>query len=339
MMLDSQQDSSARSKNATRIVETVLGPIDARQLGFCQVHEHLFIESGFPETVVSSLRIDDYCLTVAELHAYRKAGGQSLVDAQPVGCGRMARNLSLASEETGVNIIGSTGFHKLVFYPHHHWIHTARCRDLAELFKDELKRGMYCDGNESWPRKQTSSRAGVIKVATDSEGMTAEYRKLFQAAASTGYDTSIPVICHTEMGSGALDQIEFLNKCGIPSDRIIVCHLDRTLDLPYHKEVASTGVFLEYDTIGRPRYHCDEEEIELIISMLEAGFERQLLLSLDTTRERFAAYGGRIGLDYLLDSFIPQLMAGGVSSSTVHMLTVENPAAALSCKCEVYTEG
>ena len=73
--------------------------------------------------------------------------------------------------------------------------------------------------------------------------------------------------------------------------------------------------------------------------MLEAGFERQLLLSLDTTRERFAGYGGRIGLDYLLDSFIPQLVACGVSSSTVHTLTVENPAVALSRKREVSTEG
>lgn len=338
-MFDSRQDNFARYNNATQIVETVLGPIHARQLGFCQAHEHLFIESGFPETVVPSLRIDDYCLTIAELNSYRKAGGLSLVDAQPVGCGRMARNLVLASEETGVNIIASTGFHKLVFYPHYHWIHTAKCRNLAELFKDELKQGMYCDGNESWPRKQISSRAGVIKVATDFQGMTAEYEKLFLAAACAGYETSIPIICHTEMGSGALDQIEFLTGCGIPSNRIIVCHLDRALDLSYHKEVGSTGVFLEYDTIGRPKYHCDEEEIELIISMLEAGFERQLLLSLDTTRERLSSYGGRIGLDYLLDSFIPQLVACGVSSSTVHTLTVENPAVALSRKREVSTEG
>lgn len=338
-MLDSRQDSSARCKNVTQTVETVLGPIDARQLGFCQAHEHLFIESGFPETVVPSLRIDDYRLTVAELHVYRNAGGKSLVDAQPVGCGRMARNLLAASEETRVNIIASTGFHKLIFYPHYHWIHTVRCQDLAELFKNELTRGMYCDGNESWPREQTSSCAGVIKVATDSQGMTAEYKKVFPAAACAGYETSVPIICHTEMGSGALDQIEFLTGCGIPSNRIIVCHLDRALDLSYHREVASTGVFLEYDTIGRPKYHCDEEEIGLIISMLEAGFERQLLLSLDTTGERLSSYGGRIGLDYLLDSFIPQLVACGVSSSTVHTLTVENPAVALSRKREVSTEG
>jgi predicted metal-dependent phosphotriesterase family hydrolase len=336
MMPDSQQEGAAKSKNTTRMVETVLGPIDAAQLGFCQAHEHLFIESGFPGTITPSLRIDDYCLTVAELHTYRKAGGQSLVDAQPVGCGRMARNLKPASEEAGVNIIGSTGFHKLVFYPHYHWIHTAKCRDLAELFKDELNQGMYCDGNESWPREQMPSRAGVIKAATDFEGVTAEYEKLFLAAASASHETSSPVICHTEMGSGALDQIVFLNKCGIPSDRIIVCHLDRTLDLPYHKEVASTGVFLEYDTIGRPKYHLDKEEIELIVSMLDAGFSRQLLLSLDTTRERLSSYGGRIGLNYLLDSFIPQLTACGVSSSTVHMLTVDNPAAALSRKGHRY---
>lgn len=315
---------------STPIVETILGPISCDDLGFCHAHEHMFIAAGYNETVVASLRIDNYRLTVEELERYRAAGGMSLVDAQPVGCGRMAHCLTRASVETRVNIIASTGFHKLEFYSPNHWIHSSSQDELTELFISELVQGMYSDGDHKWPSQRLAARAGVIKAAIGSQGPSEEYIRLLEAAAAASCATSVPLLCHTEMGEGAIELVKFLRARSVPKTKIIVCHLDRIGDVPLNKEVASTGVYLEYDTIGRFKYHSDEDEIDLIHHMVDAGFEDQLLLGLDTTRERLASYGGGIGLDYLKTSFVPKLLKSGLPAGCIRKMTIDNPAAAFA---------
>jgi predicted metal-dependent phosphotriesterase family hydrolase len=315
----------------TLLIETVLGPMHCDELGFCHSHEHVFIAPGYWETVVPSLRIDDYRLTIEELERYRSSGGLSLVDAQPVGCGRMARYLVYASRETGVNIIASTGFHKLEFYPPGHWIHTASPEQLAELFIGELTLGMYSDGDHVWPSKRLAARAGVIKIAIGAEGLlSSEYQRLLDAAVCAHRETSASLLCHTEMGKDAVELGLWLMASGVKARSIILCHLDRVSDMELSKAAASTGVYLEYDTIARSKYHSDEEEASLICSMVDAGFADQLLMGLDTTRERLSSYGGGIGLDYLKTSFIPLLLSHGLSSKDVQKMMVANPAAAFA---------
>ncbi len=311
-------------------IETVLGSISPQNLGFCQAHEHLFIASGHCETIVPSLRIDDYELTVEEIKRYRDVGGVSLVDAQPIGCGRMVRWLVRASAETKVNIIASTGFHKLEFYPPGHWIRSASQDELTELFINELTQGMYSDGDHEWPSRRFTAKAGVIKVAVGSEGPSDDYLRLLEAAVDASNATSCSLLCHTEPGNGAIELVKFLRANGVPEKSIIICHLDRVIDVRLSKEIASEGVYLEYDTIGRFKYHSDEEEVDLILTMIDAGFEDQLLLGLDTTRERLASYGGSIGLDYLKTRFIPKMLQSGVSVGCLEKMTVVNPAKAFA---------
>jgi phosphotriesterase-related protein len=96
-------------------------------------------------------------------------------------------------------------------------------------------------------------------------------------------------------------------------------------DYAVHEAVAETEAMLEYDTIGRFKYHDDESERRLILHMLEKGYEKQLLLSLDTTAERLTSYGGAIGLTYLIRVFLPLLRQQGVPEDVVRTLTVDNP--------------
>lgn len=49
----------------------------------------------------------------------------------------------------------------------------------------------------------------------------------------------------------------------------------------------------------------------LLRHMCERGYAQRLLLSLDTTAQRMAAYGGEISLCYLLERFLPRLEAAG----------------------------
>jgi predicted metal-dependent phosphotriesterase family hydrolase len=220
----------------------------------------------------------------------------------------MPEELRAASQRVGVNIIASTGFHKLIFYPSNHWIHSLGESELEKLYTDEINDGMYSGGESGFPACRTGIKPGVIKSAADIDGVTGAYRKLFKAAAASSLKTGVPIICHTEMGAHALEIADFLLSLGVAPQSIILCHLDRQLgDIDRKLEVAKTGVFLELDTIGRFKYHSDDDEVKLIKTLIASGYENQLLLGLDTTRARMKSYGGSIGLEYIIRSFLPQM--------------------------------
>lgn len=321
------------AENYKAAIQTVRGRIHPEQLGYCQCHEHLFIARGKSFAINPALLMDELDKSVYELERYKKLGGCSIVDAQPVGCGRMAPHLLEASLRTGVNIIASTGFHKAIFYPEKHWIFNKDVDYFTELYTNELREGMYIGGDNEAPDKTIPAKCGIIKTALDVCGITGNYEKLFAAAADASMITGIPIICHIEKGSNPFELIEYMIHRSIPMNKLILCHLDRTECNPeYHMEIAKAGVYLEYDTIGRFKYHSDDMELKLIYGMTEKGFAGQILMGLDTTRERLKSYGGAIGLDYLLTTFIPLMKSYGFDDETINRLAIDNPAQALECQ-------
>jgi phosphotriesterase-related protein len=308
-----------------RIITTVSGDINPSVLGFCQSHEHLSIARSF-HTAGLQQYIDDPEKNISELMLYYSAGGRALVDAQPVGCGRDAEMLARISKKSGVHIIASTGFHKLSFYYENHWLHSAGEDELRDLFISELNQGMYLDGDTAFPSRQGSIKAGQIKTALDTENLSPRYQKLFTAAAEAAKAADCAFMVHIERDSDPLQLAGFLARLGLPGDRIIFCHLDRAVtDINVHKEICEQGIYLEYDTIGRPKYHDDEKEIAIILELLKAGYEKQLLMSLDTTRSRLASYGGAPGLAYILNVFIPMLLQKGITETQIREFFIENP--------------
>ncbi|MFP3088887.1 hypothetical protein LQZ21_00990 [Treponema sp. TIM-1] len=310
-----------------KVITTVLGDIAPGELGFCQSHEHLCITGAGDFPVKPEERIDDREKGREEAELYRKAGGDALVDAQPLGCGRDALVLREISQKSGVRIIASTGFHKMAYYSEGHWIHRAGTDELTRLFIEELQGGMYLDGDRSYPRNQGPGRAGQIKTALDAEGLTPRYQKLFAAAAEAAKVCGCALMAHIEKGSDPVGLSDYLFKQGLAPNALIFCHLDRAVaDIAVHREICGRGITLEYDTIGRPKYHDDEREVAIITEMLEAEYENQLLMSLDTTRARLRSYGGTPGLSYIRDEFIPLLRRRGVSETQIGAFFEGNPA-------------
>lgn len=314
-------------------IRSILGDIEASSLKYCQCHEHLFIASGLSEKLNPVLLIDDYEKTYIEVVEYYKNGGRSIVDAQPLGCGRMAQNLLKLSRETNVHIICSTGFHKLLFYDDNHWIHNITSEEFAKLMIEEIEHGLYIDGDESYPKKQIRYQAGMIKTAVDYQGIDPIYEKYFQAAAVASKKTGIPIQCHIENAKTADKVISFFQGYNIKTNQIILAHMDRNIN--YKKEAINAlekGVFLQCDTIARYKYHSDQDEINWLKSLCNAGFSKQLLIGLDTTRARLRAYGGEVGLSFILEKFIDNLLENGFDLKTIKELTVNNPQRALSIK-------
>ena len=310
-----------------RKTTTVLGEIAPEELGFCHSHEHLCIVRSLEK----NLLINDYEKSLQELGLYFQAGGRSLVDAQPVGCGRDAGMLAGISENSGIHIIASSGFHKLSYYPENHWLRSCTEDNLVRLFVDELEQGMYLDCDTAFPRQQGCAKAGQIKTALDTEGLTPGYQKLFIAAAEAAKITGCTLMAHIEQNSDPLSLAAFLDKQGLPSHRQIFCHLDRAIaDISIHKEICERGIYLEYDTISRPKYHNDEKEADIIMEIVNAGYEKQLLMSLDSTRARLQSYGGSPGLVYILKQFIPYLLCRGLTQAQINSFFVNNPAQVFS---------
>ncbi len=314
-------------------VRTVLGDIPGEKLGVCQCHEHLFLEMDKSYEISKVLYMDDLKKSTDELRSYREAGGSLVVDCQPVAAGRMAENLITASRDSGVHIVASTGFHKTVFYYGDAYIFHRDEQYITDLYRSEIEKGMISSKQDGY--RPLSACAGVIKTAVDSGGIVADatYEKLFSAAASAAAATGAPVICHIEQGADALGVIDFYARRGITPERLLICHLDRArYDAVYHKEVLETGAYLEYDTINRTKYLSNEQEIALICRMIEEGYEDKLLLSLDTTNQRLRAYGGDMGLDYILKEFAPMLREAGVGNESILKMQSLNARKALKIK-------
>jgi phosphotriesterase-related protein len=237
----------------------------------------------------------------------------------------------------------------MIYYPEDHWIFKAGADELTRFYLTELQAGMCREETLSAPRSgsspepgmpagdgascggQNTGRAGQIKTALEEGPLDRQSQKLFAAAAAAARESGCAVMVHVEPEAAPAALADFLQKQGLPSSRLIFCHLDRAVgDLGVHQELFRRGAYLEYDTIGRPKYHSDEREAEIVLEMAEAGFAGQILMSLDTTRARLGAYGGSPGLGHIIEYFIPQLKNRGLGEEYIRMFFVENPANAFA---------
>ena len=307
-------------------IMTVNGLQSPDNLGFCQPHEHLMISKGVPSSLHGDLLIDDINKSAKEVMAYKQAGGGTIIDAQPGGCNRDASALAEISTMTGVNIIASTGFHKHIFYPENHWLFTMSCEELQKIFIHELTIGMYDNIDKHFMQTHNNHKAGIIKVALDSCNLTPMYEKCFHAAALASIECDVPLLVHIEQGSDPVSLADTLLSWGVNPTRIIFCHLDRDImPMSYYTTVLGKGITLEFDTIGRFKYHDDESEVKLIMDLLNAGYEEQLLISLDTTRRHLTSYNPEgVGLCYILKTFIPMMRIGGMTDKQIAKVTHGN---------------
>lgn len=313
------------------MIRTILKDIESCEIRHAQCHEHLFVEKGASFNVSKSLYMDNSEATCRELSEYRNAGGSLVVDAQPGYFGRMAEKLADASLKSGVDIVASTGFHKICFCDNPDFFTSKSDDELSKFFVSELTEGMISSKAEGY--KKLNQKAGIIKTAVESQGIESGsiYEKLFSAAAKAQIQTGFSILCHIEKGADAISIIDFFTERGVQPGKIIICHLDRAqYDFEYHKKVAGMGVFLDYDSINRLKYISGEDELKLICQMIDAGFSDRLLFALDTTNERLSNYGGYMSLSYILETYIPLVKKAGVSDNDIKKMTCTNACQALS---------
>lgn len=300
-------------------IMTVLGPIMPDELGICLHHEHLLAHPTSVADEEPDYVLDREDFATEELEAYVTMNGRALVECSTRDYGRNVSGLVRIAGQVPVHLIAVTGRHRDM--------HAARMRNASDIssltaeFVADLQDGM--DG--------TAARAGVIKIGTSLNEVTAVENATIQAASATHVLTGAPVTTHTEAGTMALEQISLLEDRGVDPGRVIVGHLDRKMEWDYMVDVAQTGAYLSFDQVGKVHVGKDSDRAEMLIRLAEAGYADQLLISQDMARRSsFLAYGGQPGLAYLLERFLLILMEAGAEALLVRNMLIENTARALT---------
>lgn len=304
---------------------TVTGPVPAGSLGVTDAHDHLVMRSP----ALPGQDLDDVARSSAEVRSARESGIGAIVELTPIGLGRRPALLRRISAETGVSIIGATGFHRDVHYPPGHWALEAPVATLAERIVADLLDGMHptdWDGDAPLDR----ARAGVIKAGASYQRVSGPERRRLAAIAIGSNRSGAAIVVHTEIGTCGHEIVDLLEADGVPTHRVILAHLDRNPDLELHAEIAGRGVTLCYDTVGRIKYRPDSVLLDLVEQMVAAGQGERLLLGLDLgMRDYFTAYGGGPGMRYLLDTFAPRLRRR-IGDGPMEAILVANPARAFA---------
>jgi predicted metal-dependent phosphotriesterase family hydrolase len=307
-----------------RPVMAVLGPLPHENLGLTDAHNHVWI-SPIPGVDPSSPVLDQFDLIQQELVEYRLAGGVSLLDCQPGGCGRDGNRLARLAQASGVNLVACTGFHRKKYYPPDYWLWSASADKAAEYFISELESGLSETIASSIP-----VRAGFIKIALEARWEEAPQAAL-EGAAIAAVQTRSLVEIHTEKGGLAEDACRYFSDLGVLPSQLVLCHMDKRPDASLHAELARFGALLEYDTFFRPKYDPSQNLWPLLEKMVQAGCANNVALATDLAESAmYSAIGGGPGLKALPTLIKSQLTERGFPASAIRQMLGENIARRLA---------
>lgn len=266
----------------SKMIETVTGPISVNDLGKTLIHEHfLFGYPGYQGDITLGPFKEDEALETA-INAAKKMmsyGVKTVVDPTPNECGRDPIFLKKVSEATGIQIICATGYYyegegATSYFKFRQGLGTAE-NEIYEMFKVEITEGI----------ANTGIKPGIIKLASSKDQIT-EYEKMFfRVAAKIQQETGIVILTHTQEGTMGPEQAKLLIELGVDPNKIIIGHMCGNTNISYQKEVLNLGVKIGFDRFGIQELvgaPFDHERIETLISLIEAGFEDQILLSHDS---------------------------------------------------------
>ncbi|MCB9078691.1 MAG: hypothetical protein H6631_13910 [Anaerolineaceae bacterium] len=298
-------------------LQTVTGLIPIEDIKLADAHAHVWINPPKGVSPKYALELNHAQQIDAELKDFRSAGGTSLIDCQPGGCGRDARMLVKFSEAHGLHITATTGFHLERYYPSGSWLWSASELTALDYFMGELTSGL---------RENGDVLATTIKIGFE-EKIEGQTRILMEAAAEAARRTGAALLFHTEQGVNAEELPLFFEDRGVPANRLYLCHLDKRPDFGLHRELAEAGVLLGYDTFVRSNYKPRQNVWPLLRQMVQRGFEDHIAIGLDLARSSlWQHYGGQPGLVYLPDTILSKLHSEGLSETIVSKLTAQNIA-------------
>ena len=318
------------------LVETVKGPVDSDQLGFTLMHEHIFVLSteieenyrtGFGD---EEARVEQ---AVARLDELAAAGVRTFVDLTVVGLGRDIRRIQRVAERVDLNIVVATGlytYNELPYYFLYRGPGTLMGGEepLVEMFVGDIEEGI----------AGTGVKAGILKCATERQGMTPDVERVLRAIAQAHRRTGVPISTHSfAPGRNGLDQQRVFHEEGVDLSRVVIGHSGDTTDLGYLRELADAGSYLGMDRFGIDILLPFEQRVETVAEMCRQGYADKMVLSHDAACHNdwfddaaLAVATPNWHYMHILRDVIPALRQRGVTEEQIDRMTVVNPRLILS---------
>lgn len=308
-------------------INTILGPVHPDEISVTAIHEHLI--SGLPGWEYDPNFWFDMGTAFEDcynaLMDFKLLGGQTYVDCSGISSVRDPDIcVKLASSIRDMHIIASTGFlGDSSIAPHF------RRKDAAyfeELFVREITHGM----------RKTGVKAGVICIAAGKD-LTGLEEMVHRAAAKAAKRTGAAVIAQGVQT--IFKQLQILNDEGLDPSRIVISHLDSNgfTNVERDKQIARAGAYVAYDRIGTQNTSNnifampDEDRLKLILNLLDAGLQDQILLSTSSHCQSLSWGESNVhSVSHLLRYFLPGLRKTGVDEATINKLLVQNPRRVLT---------
>ncbi|QSH41404.1 phosphotriesterase [Lentisphaerota bacterium ZTH] len=316
-------------------VRTVLGDIDSKDLGVTDSHDHLIRTGGEEVRENKSFLMDSVSAAKEEFGSFLDVGGKSMMCMDPIGCGRdVPKMLEVAEAYAGRgNIVMTTGFHKAAFYDTRtHWLATNKIDDVVNMCALEIEEGMDENSYNGPVVKRTAAKAGLIKAGTGYAQIFPFEKKALEVAALTQQRTGCPISVHTQLGTMGEITAEMLKGFGADLSHTVLCHLQKNPDRYEYKRILDKGINICFDGPDRVKYYADCILADNIKWLVDRGYQKQILLSMDAGRIEYqTAYMKEKnviakGIKWLLTGFVPILKEIGVSEEAVQDMLVNNPA-------------
>lgn len=334
------------------LVMTVTGPIATAEMGVTLMHEHILndcrcwwnppeeperahlgsakVHAGIlgelrmdPFVNLDNCGLDDPELAIAELLAFKKAGGHTVVDPTCQGIGRNPLKLRAISAATGLQIVMGSGYYLQKSHPPA--LKSMNKTDVADELVREAREGV--DG--------TDAKIGLIGEIGVSSDFAADEERSLRGAAMAQARTQLPIMVHLpawfRLGGRVLDIIA---EEGGDLAHTVLCHMNPSgEDVDYQTACARRGAFIEYDMIGMDYWYADqqvqcpsdEDNARAIKRLIDLGFLDKILLSQDVFIKMMLTHYGGFGYAYVVTHFVERLKRHGVTDRQITTMLIDNP--------------
>lgn len=281
--------------------------------GITMIHEHITIDlSAVKENDDCNLRC--YEETVDEFKELYQLGVRNIVDVTADGMGRDVDFVTRVSEETGINILQSTGVYKEPFLPE--YVERLNIEELSQQMLKEIYHGI---GN-------SDVKASVIgEIGTSKDDFKATEKKIFLAAILAAKESGTVISTHTSLGTCALEQTDLFLEHDLNPNKVIIGHQDLSNNIEQIKKVIDQGFYVGFDTIGKNNYLPDQRRVEMLLELQKTNRIDKVCLSLDITRKSALKSRNGIGYTYLFQTFLPMCKEAGVTQESIDKMLIENP--------------
>jgi phosphotriesterase-related protein len=161
-------------------------------------------------------------------------------------------------------------------------------------------------------------------------------RKMMRAVAKAHHRTGLPIFTHTPHESCqkcALEQFDIYESAKVNPRNLCIGHLSDLKDDPKAQTpiaIAKRGAFVGFDTVGHElgvsatTNVTDRMKLQMVLAVLDAGLEDQILLSSDMAHNRQLKANFGDGFSAVLVTFVGKLRYAGVKDSTIHKILHDN---------------